>query len=120
MVFGSSVTNSMMRGYLYGAVTFFTWSCSSVTRSSRRLVALREDDRRLDDLAAQLVGHAGDGALEHRRVLHQRALDLERADAVAGALDHVVGAAHEPVVAVLVAPGHVAGVVDAVVPDRCW
>ena len=42
--------------------------------------------------------------LGHRRMLHQRALDLERADQVAGRLDHVVGAADEPEVAVGIAP----------------
>ena len=34
MVLGSSSTNSTMRGYLYGAVVFFTWFCSSLTSSS--------------------------------------------------------------------------------------
>ena len=33
-----------------------------------------------------------------------------------GGLDHVVGAAHVPVEAVLVLPGHIAGVVEAVPP----
>ena len=33
MVLGSSATNSMIRGYLYGAVVFFTCSCSSASSS---------------------------------------------------------------------------------------
>ena len=48
-----------------------------------------------------------------RRVLHQRALDLERADQVPGRLDDVVAAADEPEPAVGVAPGQVAGEVPA-------
>jgi hypothetical protein len=34
MVFGSSSTNSIIRGYLYGAVTSFTWFCISTFRAS--------------------------------------------------------------------------------------
>ena len=41
---------------------------------------------------------------------------LEGSDTVAAALDYVVGTADKPVVALFVAPRHVAGVVDAVVP----
>ena len=44
-------------------------------------------------------------------MLHQRALDLERTDAVAGALDNIVVSADEPIVAVAVAPCGVAGVI---------
>ena len=42
------------------------------------------------------------------------AFDLEGADAVAGGLDDVVGAADEVVIALLIRPDHVAGVVHAV------
>ena len=78
---------------------------------------LAQHDGGLDHHAANLVGHARYGALHDGGVGHQRALHLKRAYAVAAALYHVVDAAHEPVVAVLVAPRLVAGVVDAVVPD---
>src|SRR5260221_12230230 len=37
IVFGRSVTNSISRGYLYGAVTFFTCSCSSAASASLAL-----------------------------------------------------------------------------------
>ena len=47
---------------------------------------------------------------------HQRALHLERPDAIARALDHVVRPAYEPEIAVLVAPCHVARVIQAIVP----
>ena len=82
-------------------------------------VALGQDDGRLDHVAADAlgVGCGGDGALDDRGMRDQRALDLEGADAVARALDHVVVAAHEAVVAVAVAPGHVVQVV-VVAADR--
>ena len=54
-------------------------------------------------------GMGDDGGLATFRMADQRALDLGRADAVAGDVDHVVDAAHEPVIAVLVAPAAVAG-----------
>ena len=37
MVLGRSSTNSILRGYLYGAVRFFTNSCSSFMRASEGL-----------------------------------------------------------------------------------
>ena len=82
------------------------------------LIGFGEDDGGFHDLASYLVGHAGDGTFHHGGVGHQGAFHLEGADAVAGTLDDVVGTAHEPQVAVFVLPGHVARVVDAVVPGR--
>ena len=79
---------------------------------------LAEHDEGLDDLTAIRVGHADDGALGHRRMLEERALDLERPDAVGGGEDHVVRAADEPEVALLVADGTVAGHVPAVAERR--
>ena len=61
-----------------------------------------ERDERLDHLAGNRIGLADHAGLGDRRVLHQRALDLERADQVARRLDHVVRAPDEPEVAVLV------------------
>ena len=73
-----------------------------------------QDDERLDDLAAVEIGDADDCALGDRGMLEQRALHLERADPVRGRDDHVVGAADEPQVPVLVAHRPVAGEVPAV------
>ena len=61
----------------------------------------------------QFVGPAHDRGLGHLRMRHQRRLDLHRAEPVAADVDHVVDAAHDPVVAVVVAPGAVAGEIDA-------
>ena len=46
---------------------------------------------------------ADDGGLGDLRMIDQRALDLHRADAMAGDVQHVVDAAEQPVVAVVVA-----------------
>ena len=78
-----------------------------------RPVAGAQRHERLDDLAGDRIGHADHAGLDHRRVLHQHALDLERSDEVAGGLDHVVGAADEPQPAVGVAAGDVTGEVPA-------
>ena len=58
-----------------------------------RLEAVLQGDERLDDLTGDRVGLADHAGLGDRRVLHQRALDLEGPDQVAGRLDHVVRAA---------------------------
>ncbi len=81
--------------------------------SGRREVPLPEHHERRDDLAAQLVRAAGDARLGHRRVREEGRLDLDRADAVVGDLDDLVGAAGEPDVAVLVDVCRVARGVDA-------
>src|SRR5947209_19789320 len=50
-----------------------------------------------------------DGRLRHRLVIDERALDLHRRESVAADFAHVVYAAEEPEVALLVALGAVAG-----------
>jgi hypothetical protein len=52
-----------------------------------RLVARPEDDEGLHDLPAVGVPLANDGVLRNGLVLEERALDLERADAVRGGED---------------------------------
>ena len=77
-----------------------------------RVTVLQQDERR-NHFAAHLVGTADHAAFGDRRMLQARALHLDGADAVAGNLDDLVGAAAEPDVAVLVDVRGVAGVVDA-------
>ena len=79
-----------------------------------RVVPGLQRDERLDDLADHGIGLADHSGLRDGRMLHQRALDLERPDQVPGGLDDVVGTADEPEVAVGVAPGEIAGQVPAV------
>src|SRR3990172_12648740 len=60
-----------------------------------RLIAVLEGDERLHDLHRHRVGLADDAGLGDCGVLDEGALHLERADEVAGGVDHVVGAADE-------------------------
>ena len=77
---------------------------------------LAKHDSSLHDHATDVIGHARDGTLHYGGMRHQRTLHLEGTDAVAAGLDDIVDAALEPIVAVLIAPRHIAGVVEAVVP----
>ena len=85
--------------------------------SSLVLIFLAQDDSSLDNHATHGVGHTGHGTLHDSRMGHEGALHLKRANAVARTLDDVVGTAHKPVVAVLVAPCKVTGVIHSVVPS---
>ena len=77
-------------------------------------VAGLEADEGLDDFTGDGIGLANDPSFGDRRVLHQRALDLERPDQVASRLDHIVGAADKPKITVDVAHREIAGQVPAV------
>ena len=89
-VFGNSATNSIARGYLKGASRSLTKLFSSA--SSAVLAGFEHDEGlRLDE--AVLVGRADDGGFEHRRVLDDGRLDLERAHIDAADLQHVVAPA---------------------------
>ena len=93
-----------------------TCSLSSSASSSVPVDAFLHGDERGDRLALDLVRAADDGGLGHARMIDQRALDFHRADAVPGDVQHVVDAAEQPEVAVVVALGAVAGEVDVRVP----
>src|SRR5262249_38738351 len=82
-------------------------------QSVGRLRSDHQGDVGVDALALDLVRVADHGGLGHGRVADQGALDLGGAEAVAGDVDHVVDAAGDPVVAVLVAAAAVAGEVLA-------
>src|SRR5947208_15894433 len=75
-----------------------------------RALTLRQNDKRLDEMAAPLVGRGDRRRFAHSRVLDARRLDLEGPDPVAGRDDHVVGAPRVPEVAVGVLLGGVLGV----------
>src|SRR5207247_11255272 len=69
-----------------------------------REMAGPQDDEGLHELAAHRVGTRHDRRFDHRRVLEQRALHLERADAIPRRDDDVVSAADEPELAADIAP----------------
>src|SRR5581483_5288166 len=70
-------------------------------------------DEARDALALDLVADADHRGLRHPRVADERAFDLHGAETVAGHVEHVVHAAEQPEVAVIVAAGAVAGEVLA-------
>ena len=79
-------------------------------------IAALEHDGGLHHLAPDGVRHPGDGGFQHRFMLQQGAFHLKGPDPVARGLDQIVLAAHIPEVTRRVHGGHVAGVVEAVVP----
>ena len=114
MVLGSSETNSITLGYLYGAIEDLVKSCSSATFAGSGRGAFAQHHVGLHDHAAARVGRADDGHLDHVRVTEQRLFDLGPGDVVAGRDDHVVAARLVPEVAVRVADVGIAGDVPAV------
>ena len=74
-----------------------------------RLHARTQHHEGLGHLTLEVVGHADDRGHRHGIVRAERSLDLAWTDAIAGGLDHVVLAGHEPEVAVFVLDTEVAG-----------
>ena len=121
MVFGSSA-NSIRRTRLNGASRARRWR--KIDSARRRAGGSRPAASATIGLRHRQphrVGRGHHGGLGDGRVLDQHALQLERADAVVGRFEHVVGAADIGQVAVGVAAGDVAGAVDLAVDrrDRC-
>ena len=75
---------------------------SAIDRAEVVVVGLAAAERRDDDdrLALDRVRDADRGRLDDRRMGRRRGLDLRRADALAGDLERVVGAAADVPVAV--------------------
>jgi hypothetical protein len=67
----------------------------------------------VDARALDVVGNPTTAASATASCGHERALDLRRAEPVAGHVQHVVDAPGDPVITVLVAPAAVAGEVIA-------
>ena len=74
-----------------------------------RLLAGHQRDIGIDALALDVVRIADDGGFRHFRMRDQRRFHFCGAEAVAGDIDHVIDAAGDPVIAVLVAAAAVAG-----------
>ena len=68
-----------------------------------------EHDERLHGLAPGVVGHADDGALQHRGVAGDGLLHLHRVDVLAAGDDHVLGPVDDEHVALVVPAGDVPG-----------
>ena len=110
---GTVGTNEISFGATTAPSRTRAWASSSRSSSGDASKPRLQRDEGLDDLAGHRVGLADHAGLGDRRVLEQRALDLERPDQVPHALDDVVLAPDEPEVAVLVAAGEVSAQVPA-------
>ena len=106
-VLGRSGDDHDLRGLAIGPISWATCSRSSCTRTSPCALSSATCPRRMTKatIAWPVVAsvRADDGRLGDRRVDDQRRLDLGGRDAVAGDVHHVVDAAEQPEVAVLVA-----------------
>src|SRR5262245_55101902 len=100
-----------------GAGTCTARSSASHAPGSLRQDGFAEHDEGLHDLATDGVRALDGGRFEHGRVADHGAFHLERRDAIAARLHHVVVAALEPEVAVLVAHEHVARVIPVTAED---
>ena len=102
-VFGSSVRNSIQRGYFHVPALVLTCSFSS-SRSvvAAGLAGLQDQMKAMGLIRPSLSSRADDGGLLHGRVRDQGQLDLERRHPDAADLEHVVGASAVDVAAVLV------------------
>ena len=108
-VFGRPGANWMRSGEAIGPISLRTQLHQFLAQLLARLLAGHQRDIGVDALALDVVRIADHGGLRDFRMRDQRGLDFGGADAMAGDIDHVIDAAGDPVVAVLVAPAAVAG-----------
>ena len=101
-VLGRPGANWILSGVAIGPISLRTCPTRVFFRSSVGSTPCFERHVGVDPLALDVVRVADDRRLGDRLVADQRALDLGGADPVAGDVDHVVDAAHQPEVAVLV------------------
>ena len=102
VVLGRSSTNTTSRGTSWGAEPAAHVLAQLLGQLGAGFHAGPQHHERLGHLALALVGHADDGGHGHGVVSAEAPLDLAWPDAIAGGLDHVVLAGHEPEVAVFV------------------
>ena len=112
-VFGRFWRNAMSFGAIAGPRRWRAWPSSSLRSASLGSKPFLSATKALTTSPAVGSGNADHAGLGDGRMLHQRALHLERADQMAGALDDVVRPADEPVVALVVAHREVAGEIPA-------
>ena len=108
-VFGSASAKRMSSGVATGPMTVRTCFFSSLASSWLGLHAGLDGDEADHGLAFQFVGTSDDRGFRDGGMRDERAFDFGGAEAVAGDVEHVVDAADDPEVAVLVAPRAVAG-----------
>ena len=111
-VFGSSGVKTMFAGFAIGPIFCCHVVAELLELLDRALAAALERHERDDRLAGHRVVPGRDGRLGDLLVVDERRLDLDRRDAVARDVHHVVDAPEQPEVAVRVDAGTVAGEVD--------
>ena len=111
-VFGSSGVKTMFAGFAIGADLLRDVVAQLLELLDRAFGAALQRHERDDRLAGRRVVARRDRRLGDLVVVDERRLDLDRRDAVARDVHHVVDAAEQPEVAVLVDPRAVAGEVD--------
>ena len=103
-VFGRLSPKRMSLGFAIGPISLPTQSRSSFAIFSRLGAGrprLLQHDERADRLAGHVVGTADDRSFGDHRIRDQRRLDLHRAQPMARNVEHVVDAAHDREVAVV-------------------
>ena len=111
-VLGSASAKRISSGLAIGSDELLTClrRCSPSSARCETNAAASRTRRRL---ALEVIGPADDGSFGDGRMADQGALDFGGADAVAGDVEHVVDAADDPEIAVLVAARAVAGEIAA-------
>ena len=112
-VLGSAWVKRMSSGRASEPISLATHSRSSSLSCGDGLMTAFQRNKGGDGLPFQVVRAADDGGLSHLGVGHQRGLHFHGAQPVPAHVDDVVDPAHQPVVAILVHPGAVAGEVAA-------
>ncbi len=112
-VFGSSGVKTMFAGLAIAPIFTATWFRSSSSISTEPVVAALERHVGDDRLTGGRVRAPAHRRLGDALVVDERRLDLDRRDPVPRDVHHVVDAAEQPEVAVLVDPRAVAGEVEA-------
>ncbi len=107
-VFGSALVKRMSSGSARAPISLRTWRFQFVAQRVAWLGRFERDEHR-HGFPLHLVRPADRRRLGHGRMADQRAFDFDRAQAMPGHVQHVVDAAHDPVVAVGVAAAVVAG-----------
>ena len=107
-VLGSEAVKRMSSGTASAPISLRTCFFSSSRKRFARLAAFEHDEHR-HGVSLQFVRAAHRGGFGHGGMADQRAFDFDRAQPMAGHVQHVVDAPHDPVVAVGIAAGVVAG-----------
>ena len=99
-VLGSSDVKKMSSGRAMEPILATTCRFNSSLSVSLGGNAFFQGDKRRDTLPLHFMRLADHRRFRYRRVIHQRAFDLVRRDAVPGHVHHIVHAPHQPEIAV--------------------